>query len=318
MKLPKSFALRTVATPDSKFAVSADFSGNLALWNIDTQKQMRTAWANPPNLDERIKQNVHDIAEAEKKVKASLAPVESSRKSIEHCNNINKQLADTKNKIKSKQDKINKLRGQLGKLKGDERKKVETEIASEDKAKKALEKQYPVIIKEANKLKSLLPGYQKALSERTKVHQANIDELNFLKKETIRWQAEKVNVERHKVIGEINKLTEEELNAKATRESLKFVIADNLKKADELKKLGDKIEKAENEDEALDTLVDRFETQVRLKKDSVDSEKKIEELKVRESDIKKSLPVLKEKEKKILGDYLKRLPKNTDREVSSK
>ena len=317
MKLADSFALRAVAGPDSKFAVSSSFDGSLQLWDINTQKPLKKVFVNPPNVTERVGLNIKEQEQAKKNIAKAAEALKAVQSQVDSYNGKVKSLAKTKQDSIKKQQQINVLRGKLGKLKGEERKKADHQVANLGKEKQALDKKAVFLQREIQNLNKTIGKVRQDLAVKKKAYQATVNELEFLKQENIRWQAEIVNVDRHKVIKEITDLKEESLNAKATQESLKLAIEDNIKKANELQSLGDTFKKEMTEDEALDTLVYRHDTQIRLRQEAKESEQKISELETRKAEIKNAIPGLETKEKKIFTEYKKLLPKEKKPEVSS-
>ena len=302
--------LRTVATPDNKFAVSADISGKLKLWDINTQKEVITSFSNPGNLLERIADNQKQVKETLEIIEKSKRAVAHSKQKVDSLANRKKRAKDLQNNINAKNNNINNIRKTLTKLKAEARKDADKRIKVEEASRNELTKQLTALNKEIQLLAKNFAKDKKDYDSKIAFHKAIEKKLHKLNKEKIRWEAEMINGERHQVIGKIEKLSKEAQTAKLTQESLKILIEDNFKKADELEKKGDTIEKAETDDEALDTLVYRYETILRLRSEAKESKVKIVDLGKRREAIKEEKLKLESEEKKFLKNYLSKLPED--------
>ena len=309
MKDPKGkLILKVVATPDSKFAVSADLNGKLSLWDIHNQKEINVNKSNPDNLLERIADNGNQVKKTIDEIGKAKNEVKNAQQKVDSFTNRQKRLNDTKNQINAKNNNINNLRKTLGNAKGDERKNIENQIKNEENSRNELNK---LVASLNNEIQQMGKHHGKDKEELAK-KQAHLksleDHLTYLDKEKVRWEAELINGERHKIINEIASKKTEAQTAKLTQESLKILIEDNYKKADELEKKGDEIEKAETDDEALDELVYRYETIRRLRKEAEESKGKIVTLGKQQVAIKEEIEKLEVKEKQFFNNYLSKLP----------
>lgn len=302
--------LRVAATPDSKFAVSADINGKLKLWDLNTQKEVNTGQSNPGNLLNRIAQNRKDVTKALEVLEKSKRAVAHSKQKVDSFNDRKKRASDLQNKINAKLNNVKNMRQTLAKAKADQRKAIDQRIKTEEASRVSLQKQLTALNREIQQMAKNFANDKKDYDSKIKFHKWIETKLKTLDLEKVRWEAELINGERHKVLGEIDKLQKESQTAKLTQESLKILIQDNYKKADELEKKGDSIEKAETDDEALDTLVYRYETIQRLRAEAEESKVKIVDHGKRRETIKGELKKLEAKEKQFFDQYLSKLPDN--------
>ena len=300
--------LRTVATSDNKFAVSADINGKLKLWDINTQKEVKQSQSNPGNLLKRIEENREAVKETLVVLEKSQRAVEHSKQKVDSFTSRQKRSKDLQNQINAKNNNINNMRQTLGKAKGDQRKDIEKRIKLEETSRNEISKQLANLNKEIQQMSKNLAKDKKDYDTKVAFHKGVEAKLAYLDKEKVRWEAELINGERHKVLSNIDKLLKEGQTAKLTQESLKILIEDNFKKADDLEKKGDHIDKAETDDEALGTLVYRYETIKRLRAEAEESKVKIVDLGKRQEAIKGEVEKLRSEEKKFFNQYLSKLP----------
>ena len=300
--------LRAVSTPDSKFAVSADINGKLKLWDINTQKEVNTNFSNPGNLSSRISENRKLTEEALAILEKSKRAVAHSKQKIDSFENRKKRGSELQTQINAKINNIKNMRNSLAKSKDEQRRELEKSIKVEESSKAGLDKQLADLNKEIQQMAKNFANDKKDYESKLAFHKGIENKLDTLEKEKVRWEAEIINNERHQLLSSIDKLTKESQSAKLTQESLKVLIEDNYKKADELEKKGDTIDHAETDDEALDTLVYRYETVKRLRAEAEESKIKIVNLEKRQEAIKEEKNQLVNKEKKFLENYLSKLP----------
>ena len=300
--------LRAITTPDSKFAVSADINGKLKLWDIEKQQEINVNQSNPDNLLERIASNRNEVKKILAALEKTKPAVENAKQKIDSFESRKKRAADLQNQLNAKANNIKNMHTDLGKAKGDQRKDLEKRVKIEEKSRNEVNAQLVSLNKEIQQMSKNFDKDKKDYEQKLAFHKAVEAKLQLLDKEKVRWEAELINGERHEVISEINKLNAEAKTAKLTQESLKILIEDNYKKADELAKKGDSIEKAETDDEALDTLVYRYETILRLRKEAEEAKVKITTFGDRQVAIKSEVEKLQAKEKQFLSNYLSKLP----------
>ena len=303
-----TITLRTVATSDNKFAISADINGKLKLWDINTQKELTTGFSNPGNLLSRIEDNQKQIKETLAIVEKSKRAVAHSKQKIDSYEDRKKRAKELQDQINAKNNNINNIRKTLAKLKAEQRKEADKRIKLEESSRNELTKQVASLNKEIQQMAKNFAKDKKDYDSKIAFHKGIEAKLKKLEKESIRWEAELINGERHQLLSSIDKLSKEAQTAKLTQESLKILIEDNFKQADELEKKGDKIEKAETDDEALDTLVYRYETIIRLRAEAEEAKIKIVDLGKRQIAIKEEKAKMEDKEKSFLKNYLSKLP----------
>ena len=309
MKNPDAkITLRVIATPDSKYAVSADLNGELTLWDIEKQKEINVNQSNPDNLLNRIAENRKEVEKTLAELEKSKGDLQNAKQKVDSFTSRQKRAEDMQNQINAKNNNIKNMHTDLGKTKGDQRKEIEKRIKLEENSRNELGKQLANLKKEIQQMSKNFEKDKKDYEQKLARQKGIEARLQYLDKEKIRWEAEMINGERHNIIGEINKLISEEKTAKLTQESLKILIEDNYKKADELEKKGDAIEKAETDDEALDTLVYRYDTIIRLRNEAEEAKVKIKTLGERQIAIKGEVETLQAKEKQFLSNYLSKLP----------
>ena len=302
--------LRAVSTPDSKYAVSADINGKLKLWDIDKQKEINVNQSNPNNLLGRIAQNRKDLKETHIVLEKSKRNVDNAKQKIDSYESRKKRATELQNQLNAKINNIKNMHNALAKAKGDQRKDLEKRVKLEEKARNDVNKTLVSLNNEIKQLSKNHPKEKKEYEQKLAFHKGIEAKIKNLDLEKVRWEAELINGERHSIIASIDKLKTEATTAKLTQESLKVLIEDNYKKADELEKKGDAIEKVETDDEALDTLVYRYETMVRLRKEAKEAKVKIKTFGERQLAIQGEIAKLESKEKQFFNTYLSKLPEN--------
>lgn len=107
-------------------------------------------------------------------------------------------------------------------------------------------------------------------------------------------------------------------NSKYSIEDLKLQIKNNHQTITKLTDLEDNIEAEMSEDEALNTLVKRYQKIQQLKQQIVDSELKINDTIANQPKLTALLPPLETKEKQLLKEYLSQLPKKPKQTQAAK
>ena len=301
--------LCSVADPKSQFAYATNWRGELIQYDFKSNKQKMTAKTNPVSVSEQIslsQNRLDSLLQQESKLQKN---VTDAKKVIDSYNARKKQRDQFKNELKNIERQIHELRQhQQRAKKPEDKKKLENDIKTAHARLNQTRKSYESAEKDVRLREKGLKDRIKLLSDRQKALEAHQSHLEFEQARLQRLQAEVINVDRHKVLAEIEALQQEVMNNKYSVEDFKDLIKGNIAKAKELKELGSKIEQEMTEDEALATLLKRYETQVKLKKEAAETEIKIGEFQQALPAIEQKLQAVKEKEKQLMSEYLGQLP----------
>lgn len=310
IKLKSNLPLKAVATSEVNEVLCSDWRGQIHKWDLKTNKIVGLTQSNPGSIPEQIIAFEQEIQSSGEKIGALEKKIAEQQKNIDWYNKLKQKPNKLRNDIKKLNSEIQKLTQQL-KTEKDKAKRdaLAKNIADKKKAIPQLTKQIKTAEQEVQKRKKNVQYHYKVKAEADQDLKRVKSFIETLKVRIVRYEAEKINTERHKLLAEISKLKIDIENSKYTVEDLQAQIKSSGQTIQKLTDLDDKIESEMSDNEALDTLVKRYEKIQQLKQHIVDSELKIKETIANEPKLKALLPPLEAKEKQLLESYLSQLPK---------
>ncbi|MCH2206407.1 MAG: hypothetical protein MK132_11115 [Lentisphaerales bacterium] len=310
IKLKSNLPLKAVATSEVNEVLYSDWRGQIHKWDLKTNKIVGPTQSNPGSISEQIIAFKQEIQDSENEITKLEKKIAQQQHGINWYNQLKQKPNKIRHDIKNLNSEIQKLNQQV-KVEKDKTKRnaLAKSIADKKKAIPQLTKNIKAAEQEVKKRKKNVEMHYKVKSLREQDLKEVKLNIETLKVRIVRYEAEKINTERHKLLAETSKLKIDIENSKYTVEDLQAKIKSNGQTIQKLTDLDDKIESEMSDNKALDTLVKRHEKIQQLKQQIVDSELKIKETIANVPKLKALLPPLVCKEKELLKAYLSQLPK---------
>jgi predicted nucleic acid-binding Zn-ribbon protein len=319
IKLKSKLPLKAVATSEVQEVLYSDWRGQIHKWDLKTNKIHGITRSNPDSIPDQIIAFKTAIDNTLKETASLEKKIAQQQQGINYYNTLKQKPNKIRNDIKRINSEIKKLGDQL-KAEKDKAKRdsLAKSIAAKKKAIPQLSKSIKPAEQEIQKRKKNVQTHYKVKAEAEQELKRLKAYIEILKVRIVRYEAEKVNSQRHKILEEISKLKIDIENSKYSIEDLKLQIKNNHQTITQLTALEDKIEVEMSEDEALNTLVKRYQKIQQLKQQIVDSELKIKDSIANEPKLTALLPPLQAKEKQLLKEYLSQLPKKPQQTQAAK
>jgi WD40 repeat protein len=313
LKTTSKLPLKIIGTTDAKNVLYSDLQGKINKWNLQSGKIIHTLTANPPSLSESLLQLQIDVEKLHKSVNQSKEKLIANNQKIDAYNELKKQPNLIKQEIIKLKQVISNESKQISKEKDQSKKANLTQsLANKKKKMGVLNEELKRLDLNIRKQSKPVQNFYKSriLIEKN----ITIKNLTIHKKmsKIVRHKAEKTNSERHQILNNINALLTEIDNSKYSIKDLHSQIKNNEDTIDKLTKLEGHIGSEMSEDEALATLVKRYEKIQQLKRQMASAAVEITEAIKIEPKLKAQLPSLIDQEKILLKNYLEQLQEKNE------